>query len=97
MSGTAIRASFRLTRSAASVGSRSCWLSAHRYSIATFWPSINAASFKPRMERGHGLPGVTGRFAFEESNDRHLRLLRARRERPRGRRAPEQREELAAP
>src|SRR6516164_9858043 len=47
------------------------------------------------MERGHGLPGVTGRFAFEESNDRHLRLLRARRERPRRRRAAEQRDEIA--
>src|SRR5262249_968627 len=36
------------------------------------------------MKCGHGLPGIAGRFAVEESNDRHLRLLRARRERPRG-------------
>jgi hypothetical protein len=48
------------------------------------------------MKRGQGLPGVTGRFAFEESNDRHLRLLRARRERPR-RRAANEGDELAAP
>src|SRR5262249_34793212 len=47
------------------------------------------------MKCGHGLPGVTGRFALEESNDRHFRLLRARRERPSGR-AAEQRDELAA-
>ena len=33
----------------------------------------------------------------EESDHRHRRLLRARRERPRGRRAAEQRDELAAP
>jgi hypothetical protein len=31
VSGAAIMATFRRTRSAASVGSRSCWLSAHRY------------------------------------------------------------------
>ena len=35
------------------------------------------------MKRGQGLPGITGRFPFEEANDRHLCLLRARRERPR--------------
>src|SRR5262249_18082032 len=76
MSGTTIRATFRLTRSATNSGSRSCWLSA--------------------MKCGHGLPRVTGRFAVEESNDRHLRLLRARRKRPSSRRAAEQRDELAA-
>src|SRR5262249_57284122 len=31
-----VRMTLRWTRSAASIGSRSCWLSAHRYSIATF-------------------------------------------------------------
>src|SRR5262245_51079732 len=41
------------------------------------------------MKCGHDLPGVTGRFAVQESNDRHLRLLRPRRERPRGYRAAE--------
>jgi len=44
---------------------------------------------------GHGLPGVTGRFAIEESNNRHFRLLRTRRERPRRHRAAEQHDELA--
>jgi hypothetical protein len=34
------------------------------------------------MKRGHDLPGVTGRFAVQESNDWHVPLLRARRERP---------------
>jgi hypothetical protein len=36
------------------------------------------------MKCGHDLPGVTGRFAVQESNDRHLRLLRSCRKRPRG-------------
>jgi len=35
-------------------------------------------------------------FTVEKPNDRHRRLLRARRERPRHRRAAEQRDELAA-
>src|SRR5439155_98334 len=48
------------------------------------------------MKCGHGLFGVTGRFAVEESNDRHLRLPRARRERPRpDRAAPHHARELA--
>jgi hypothetical protein len=37
-----------------------------------------------------------GRAVADESDDRHRRLLRARRERPRCRRAAEQRDELAA-
>ena len=36
------------------------------------------------------------RLSIEESDHRHRRPLRARRERPRGRRAAEQRDELAA-
>ena len=36
-----------------------------------------------------------GRLTIEEANDRHRALLRARRERPRSRRAAEQRDELA--
>src|SRR5262245_37259997 len=48
------------------------------------------------MKRGQHLPGVTGRFPFEESNDRHHRLLRMRRERPAGRRAAEQADERAS-
>src|SRR5262249_19238492 len=47
-------------------------------------------------ERGHDLPGVTGRFAVEESNDGHLRLLRPCRERPSCRTA-EQGDEIASP
>src|SRR5215475_12841929 len=38
---------------------------------------------------------ISKRRAAEESNHRHRGLLRARRERPRDRRAPEQRDELA--
>ena len=34
---------------------------------------------------GHGLPGVTGRFALEESNHQQLARLRTRHERPRRR------------
>src|SRR5262245_1540537 len=48
------------------------------------------------MKRGQGLPGVTGRFPFEESNDRHLRLLRARCKRPRRYRAADERDERAS-
>src|SRR5262245_2741243 len=47
------------------------------------------------MKCGHDLPGVTGRFAVQESNDRHLRLLRTRRERPGCRCTAEERDELA--
>src|SRR6516165_3221843 len=41
--------------------------------------------------------GGIGSTAEEESDDRHRRLLRARRERPRGRRAAEQTDEGAPP
>ena len=58
----------------------------------------------PRRSRLHeGLGGMRSksvhdrrRRAAEEPDHRHRRLLRARRERPRGRRAAEQRDELAA-
>ena len=43
-----ITATRRLTRSAASAGSRWYWPSAHRYSIATFRPSTNLASLRQR-------------------------------------------------
>src|SRR6516165_5982340 len=47
-------------------------------------------------ECGHKTCSVGGRRAAEEPDYRHRRLLRARRERPRGSRTAEQREELAA-
>jgi hypothetical protein len=57
--------------------------------------TLNVASFiQAPMERGDELCEGTGRLAVEPPNHRH-RLLRARRERPRGRRAVEQRDELA--
>jgi hypothetical protein len=62
----------------------------NRYILAFDKRGLVQASVK----RGHGLPGVTGRFALEESNRRHRRLLRPRRERPR-RRTAKQGDELA--
>ena len=49
----AITATGRCTNSLASVGSRSSWLSAQRYSMAEFSPSIKPVSFNPcRNARG---------------------------------------------
>jgi hypothetical protein len=45
-------------------------------------------------ERGHQVSGICERGVPQETNNRHCRLLRTRRERPR-RRAAEQRDELA--
>src|SRR5262245_47328501 len=42
-----ITATWRRTSSVAKPGSRSSWLSAQRYSIATFWPSTKPSSFRP--------------------------------------------------
>src|SRR5262249_61296833 len=42
-----IRAACLRTKSATRAGNRWGWSSAERYSIATFWPSIKPASFKP--------------------------------------------------
>src|SRR5262245_60144515 len=47
-------------------------------------------------ERGGNERGGIGRPNGDEADDRHRRLLRARRERPRGRRDAEQRDEVAA-
>src|SRR6516165_6281203 len=50
------------------------------------------------MKRGHELCEGTGRLAVEESNHRCRRLLlRLRRERPRGRYAAKQHDQVAAP
>ena len=48
-------------------------------------------------ERSGKARGGLGRPAADEADHRHRRLLRARRERPRRRRAAEQRDELASP
>src|SRR5262249_46540241 len=42
-----ITATWRCARSAASAGSRSSLFSAERKSIATLWPSMKPASFRP--------------------------------------------------
>src|SRR5262245_55529173 len=46
-------------------------------------------------EGGHEVHSVSERGVPQEPDHRHLRLLRAHRERPRSRRAAEQRDELA--
>src|SRR5262249_22465498 len=51
---------------------------------------------QPLAERGHEMSECPGRSAVEEPDHRQPRLLRARREWPRGR-AAEQRDELAPP
>jgi len=62
----AITATPRLTISAASFGGRSCWSLAERYSTVGAEMRV----------------GPCGRRRVEEPDDRHHRLLRARRERP---------------
>src|SRR5262245_48483148 len=59
-------------------------------------PPLDIASVAQAMaERGGELRVRAGRPTIEEPDHRHRRLLRARRERPRGHRAAEQRDELA--
>src|SRR5262245_21440049 len=55
-----------------------------------------APVFQTLTERSQELRVVAGRPGAEEPNHRHRRLLRLRRERPRGRRAREKGDELAA-
>src|SRR5262249_40633923 len=58
--------------------------------------ALDVAGFaEPSTERSHPVRGGASRRGIDEANHRH-RLLRARRERPRRRRAAEQRDELAA-
>ena len=86
----------RRTSSAASAGSRSYSPCAQRYSMATFRPSTKpASSSRPRLSPATNDAEVSRERAVKKSNHRHRRLLRARRERPRDRRAAEQRDELA--
>jgi hypothetical protein len=81
----------RATNSAASIGSRSLKPSAKRYSIARFCPSIKPEPLAHgRQSCGLGISGLTA----EDANHRH-RLLRTRRQRPRGDSAADERDELA--
>jgi hypothetical protein len=58
--------------------------------------ALNVAGFVEAFaERSDSAHGSLGRQAADEADDRHRRLLRARRERPRGSRAAQQRDELA--
>ena len=59
--------------------------------------TFNIASFAEAFaERGRIARRGIGRPGVDEPDHRHRRLLRARRDRPRRRRAAEQRDELAA-
>src|SRR5262245_320284 len=59
--------------------------------------ALNEACFLQTLaQRDHEVRGVSERGAPQETNNRHRRLLRPRRERPR-RRAAEERDELASP
>src|SRR5262249_36446935 len=59
-------------------------------------PAFDEACFLEALaECNHEVRGVSERGVTEETNKRHCRLLRARHERPRRRRAAEQRDELA--
>ena len=80
----------------------------HERRRRSYWPStsgIRPSRSGPRRSRFRSGPcgtprlarRVLGRPAVDEADHRHRRLLRARRERPRRRRAAEQRDELAPP
>src|SRR5262249_22705013 len=73
------------------------WTSAQRYSIATFLTFDVPALVEAPMECCHRIGGLARRPAAEKPNHRHRRLLPASRERPRGCRAAEQRDEPASP
>src|SRR5262249_33153662 len=61
-------------------------------------PSLGKCGFaQAAAERCNHARRLAGRAATEESNDRHRSLLRAYRERPRSRRAADERDELAPP
>src|SRR5262245_49693876 len=62
--------------------------------ISAFHESGFTESF---VESGHKNCGCSRRAVVDKSNNRHRRLLRAHRERPRDCRAAEQRDERAAP
>ena len=84
------------TRSAASAGSRS--YGPPPSGIRSLRSGLRHSPLPPRPCRKAATSAPTaGRPAAEKPDHRHRRLLRARRERPRRRRAAEQRDELAAP
>src|SRR5262249_52958879 len=61
-------------------------------------PTIDIASFtQPFVERAQPVCKLAGPFGAEHTNHRHRGLLRTRGERPRRRRAADERDELAAP
>src|SRR5262249_54253142 len=92
----AIAATFRSTRSAASAGNRSGEPSAKRYSIATLRPSTKPTSLKPRRNASLRFGrSFCPRLVRKPTTGNHW-LLRAQGERPRRRRAAEQRDELPA-
>jgi hypothetical protein len=85
----------RATKSAANDGHRLYWPSAHRYSIATFWPSTLPASFRPsETSDKRGVLLCAG--ATEKADHRQYPLLSARRQRP-CKRSPSKCYELAPP
>src|SRR6266487_995683 len=60
--------------------------------------ALDEACFLEALAEGcHEVRGVSERGVPQETNNRHRRLLRACRQRPRGRRAAEQGDELAPP
>src|SRR5262249_42139671 len=59
--------------------------------------ALDMARFgEPPVEGIHELRNQSGRLRIEHPNNRHRRLLRARRERPRRHRAAKERDELAS-
>src|SRR5262249_2584796 len=105
------RGRLRGERSRVTTSTNHCDLSAHefarerRQSIhSTFCPAVFNADIavldiaclnEALPERGNGIFECSGRSAVEEPDNRHRRLLRPRRERPRSQRAAEKRDELA--
>ena len=81
----AITATRRSTRSATSSASRSYRPSAQRYSIKTFWPTTDPASFKPAWNDARRCRFASGRPAVQDPDHWQCRLLCACRQRPHGR------------
>src|SRR5215831_19149840 len=74
-------------------------LSLRRAKIYRDVTALDPAEFTQALHKsGDPLPSSSGRWTAQKRDGRQLsRLLRARRERPRSRRAAEQRDELAPP
>src|SRR6476620_4733151 len=65
--------------------------------MATFWPSTKPITFRPSRNAATRWAHGAAEPAAHQPADRHRGLLRPRRNRPRGRGATEQRDELAPP